>query len=115
MANDLTWLHLSDLHFCEAKTGWDAARVISTLTGDLRRMQKAHSLQPDFIFFTGDLVYGELGDKNGERIRDQFDEAARFLERVRCAFETTVPSENIFIVPGNHDVNREYVTEDQTK
>jgi len=115
MANEITWLHLSDLHFCEAKTGWDAARVISTLTGDVRRMQNMHGLRPDFIFFTGDLAYGELGGDRGEHIRDQFEGAAQFLDRVRTAFETAVPPENVFIVPGNHDVNREYVTEDQTK
>lgn len=115
MANDLTWLHLSDLHFCEAKTGWDAGRVISTLTGDLHRMQRAHGLQPDFIFFTGDLVFGQLSERDGERIDDQFKGAAQYLEKVRTAFDICVPVENVFIVPGNHDVNREYVTEDQTK
>lgn len=115
MQSELTWLHLSDLHFCEAKTGWDSARVISTLTNDLRRMHKEYGLQPDFIFFTGDLAYGELGQSPGERITDQFNGAAIFLERVRSAFERIVPAENVFVVPGNHDVNRDYVTEDQTK
>jgi len=49
----VTWLHLSDLHICQPKTGWDAARVLEKLRDDLLHMQQAHGLQPDLIFFTG--------------------------------------------------------------
>jgi hypothetical protein len=36
------------------------------------------------------------------------------LEGVRTAFSTDIPHENVFIVPGNHDVDRTLVTPDQT-
>lgn len=31
----ITWLHLSDLHSCKTKTGWDAHRVLMSLRDDL--------------------------------------------------------------------------------
>ena len=114
MSNYITWLHLSDLHYCEPKTGWDASRVLNTLKSDLKRMLDDYGLQPDLIFFTGDAVFGQLKQDAGYNIRDQFEGVANFFEQVRTAFEIEIPRENFFIVPGNHDINREYVTEDQT-
>lgn len=109
----LTWLHLSDLHTCKPKTGWDAHRVLVPLLKDLGKMQK-QGLHPDLLFFTGDLAFGQIGSGKGESIRDQFDDGQAFLESVRTAFSPAVPRENVFLVPGNHDVNRDEVTDDQT-
>jgi hypothetical protein len=36
----LNWLHLSDLHDCKPKTGWDTKRVTDSLCKDLRKMQE---------------------------------------------------------------------------
>jgi tetratricopeptide (TPR) repeat protein len=77
-------------------------------------MQDEHGLRPDLIFFTGDLVFGQVGNDAGYDIRGQFEGAAEVLDRVRASFDVEVARENVFIVPGNHDVNRDYVTEDQT-
>jgi len=76
-------------------------------------MQSDHGLQPDLIFFTGDAAFGQIGNGRGESIREQFEGAARFFDDVRKAFDKEVPLENFFLVPGNHDVNRQNVTEDQ--
>src|SRR5205823_15100834 len=84
------------------------------LTADLTKMGNENGLRPDFIFFTGDVVFGELGNEPGFSIREQFDGAAEFLDRIRGAFDFDIPRENVFIVPGNHDVNRQYVSHDQT-
>jgi tetratricopeptide (TPR) repeat protein len=113
MTSKLIWLHLSDLHCCKRRTGWDSKQVLSSLTADLRSMQKRHDLLPDMIFFTGDAVFGELGNEPGLRIQDQFSEAGDFFERVRTSFYPEIPRENVFLVPGNHDVNRLYVSDDQ--
>jgi len=113
MSNVITWLHLSDLHYCVPKTGWDAKRVLSSLTTDLQRMEREYSLRPDLIFFTGDLAYGQIGTDDGLRLTDQFKGAGEFIDGVRKSFEREIPVENVFIVPGNHDVNRSSVAEDQ--
>ncbi len=107
MANTLTWLHLSDLHLCKARTGWDAQRVIKTLRQDLVSMRDEHGLQADLLFFTGDLVYGHLGEGDLS-IGTQFKEAHKFLEQIRGIFN--IPAERIFLVPGNHDVDRREIT-----
>jgi tetratricopeptide (TPR) repeat protein/predicted MPP superfamily phosphohydrolase len=107
----LTWVHLSDLHACRPKTGWDARRIITTLIADLRKMEADHDLSPQLAFFTGDAAFGTY---SGSKMADQYAEVAKFLEDVRKAFHREVPKENVFLVPGNHDVDRDEVGEDQT-
>lgn len=101
----ITWLHLSDLHACRPRTGWDAQRVLHTLCDDLQAMEKRYNLHPDLIFFTGDAAYGEIGSGEGETLTHQFREASDFFSGVREAFTPPVSQRNFFIVPGNHDVN----------
>ena len=115
MGLTVTWLHLSDLHACQARTGWDAHRIVKDLLKDLKHMQDRHGLRPDLIFFTGDAAFGNIGSGPGEKLAEQFGEVAGFLEKVRTVFEPEVPRENIFLVPGNHDVARDLVTPDQTE
>lgn len=110
MPHTLTWLHLSDLHACKPRTGWDARRVTETLCTDLKRMQQHYGLHPDLIFFTGDAAFGQIGQARGEAIADQFREAHDFLTAVRSAFTPAIEQRNLFIVPGNHDVNRTRIT-----
>lgn len=73
-------------------------------------MQKQHGLRPDLIFFTGDAAFGEIGKNRGELIADQFREAHDFLTAVREAFDPPIEQRNLFLVPGNHDVNRTRIT-----
>ena len=100
----LTWLHLSDLHCCKAKTGWDAARVLEALREDLEKLRD-EGLSPDLVLFTGDAAFGELP---GSPIADQFDEARRFFDGILkiCGLSP----ERLFLVPGNHDVNRKKIS-----
>ena len=106
----ITWLHLSDLHACRPKSGWNAKRVLESLRTDLQRMNRDHGLRPDLIFSTGDAAYGHINNQRGEAISDQFREAEDFLNEVRESFSPIVPKRNLFLVPGNHDVNRTVVT-----
>ncbi len=112
--NALTWLHLSDLHACSPKFGWDADRVLETLVADLRRLQDRHGLRPDFVFFTGDAAFGEFGTQGEETIAGQLGYFAKFLREVRTVFVPEVDLADVFLVPGNHDVNRRMVSPDQT-
>ena len=106
MDKTLTWLHLSDLHLCPHKTGWEAQRVLDALKEDFECMQERHDLRPDMIFFTDDVAYGQIPES---AIQDQYKEAATLFGNIRTAFSPEIPAENIFIVPGNHDVNRSKV------
>jgi Leucine-rich repeat (LRR) protein/3',5'-cyclic AMP phosphodiesterase CpdA len=114
-AKTVTWLHLSDLHACKPKTGWDAKRVTDTLCKDLRKMQEKKGLRPDLIFFTGDAAYGHLGNGEGKSITEQFREAHDFFTAVRESFDPPIDQRNLFLVPGNHDVNRNRITDFETE
>jgi predicted MPP superfamily phosphohydrolase len=106
MSRTITWLHLSDLHACQPRTGWDVNRVTKTLRDDLQEMKQEQGLHPDLIFFTGDAAFGHLGTDAGKSIHEQFREAHDVLTAVREAFSPRVEQRNLFLVPGNHDVNR---------
>ena len=114
MSGTITWLHISDTHFCNKKNGWDSEEIIDSFFDDLKRMKSEYDLYPDLIFFTGDVALGHFNDSCGLSLRDQYEEANEFLERIREIFPNLDIS-NIFIVPGNHDVNRTLVTDDQTE
>lgn len=79
----IRWLHISDLHYDREMMGdWPAGQNGFPVTGI------------DFIVFTGDLhTYG----------RD-YNEGKRFLTELAKHYNLN-PSEDIFIVPGNHDVD----------
>lgn len=115
MGHTVTWLHFSDLHLCEPQTGWDSARVLQKLGADLKQLQYDHDLRPDLIFFTGDAVFGHIRDEAGLSITDQFAEAWLLFEEVREIFEPAIERENLFIVPGNHDINRSQILEPISK
>ncbi len=98
----ITWLHISDLHFRESQSD-DSSVVTNALLTDLsRRADIAQELEKiDLIFITGDLAF------SGRSI--EYALAHTFLEELRKI--TRVPKARLFIIPGNHDVNRDLITE----
>src|SRR5262249_14108589 len=94
----LSWLHLSDWH--QRGPGFDRVKVRDALLGDIRRRADigAELRALDFLVFSGDLAYRGLAEEY---------HAARehFLEPVLQA--AGVPRERLFLVPGNHDLERE--------
>lgn len=111
MARTLTWLHLSDLH-ARRRNDWDSRQITESLVLDLKAMQKNHGLRPDFIFFTGDVAFGAF---DGEGMAEQYQLATKFFDAVRTAFTPEIPIRNLYLVPGNHDVDRGEITPDQTE
>lgn len=109
----IVWLHLSDLHTCKPKTGWDSRRVLQSLRDDLKQLRERHQLQPDLVFFTGDAAFGQVGTDFGQTLADQFKDAGLFFDDVRNCFTPAVARENLFLVPGNHDIDRTAVAQDQ--
>jgi hypothetical protein len=88
----------------------DAEHVLDTLTKDLTAMHRSRGLYPDCIFFTGDAAFGETRESP---LDAQYREVARFFQGVCASFDPPVPPQRVFIVPGNHDVNRNEAGEDQ--
>jgi hypothetical protein len=107
----LTWLHLSDLH-ARLRDDWDFRGVSAAMVHDLQRLQAEHGLRPDFVFFTGDAAYGAAG---GEKMADQYVHVRAFLESVCTAFTPEIPLRHVYLVPGNHDVDRNEITPGETE
>lgn len=110
MTKTITWLHISDLHAGSKNFNWDAKDVISGLIDDLKHLYNTENLRPDLIFFTGDIAFGQIANEKGKRLSDQYILAQEFLEEVMNAFTPRIPLNNVFLVPGNHDINRDKVT-----
>ncbi|MDP4567960.1 metallophosphoesterase [Pseudomonas sp. LPH60] len=105
---ELIWLHLSDIHF-HPKTGWRDDHVRRELLDFLQAAFICGSLpRPHLVFCTGDIAFGET---SGAPLRQQYEEAASFFdELLNCC---GLPRERLFMVPGNHDVNRIEILSDQ--
>jgi 3',5'-cyclic AMP phosphodiesterase CpdA len=99
----VTWLHISDLHWRESQA-YDANVVAQALLRDLaNRAEIAPELEHiDFIFATGDIAFASRPEEYG--LTHQF-----FIDLLRT---TGVRKSRLFIVPGNHDVDRTAISDD---
>lgn len=93
----ITWLHLSDLHFrATGQHRWDEDIVLQALLADVQECRKAYELVPDLILISGDIAYSGAPA--------EYDLARAFFESLLAV--TGLLKERMFVVPGNHDVNR---------
>lgn len=84
------WLHISDIHL--NRRGTETRRMRSQLIPFL----KQEGISCKYLFITGDLRYAPDGN---------FDvDTVAFLHNLRKALGVSV--ENVFVVPGNHDIDR---------
>lgn len=95
-------LHLSDIHI---NTGdeFDRSVVLDPLIDRLKKDRKDNGLSPELLIVSGDIAYS--GQKK------EYDQAYEFLEDVRKTLK--LEKNAIFIVPGNHDVDRKKYPEMQ--
>ncbi len=88
-----TWLHISDLHLGD--DDMTSTRMRSKLLHFLRERPSGF----DYVFLTGDI-------RTASKAENQFrPEMAKFLRNLCEAAGVSV--ERMFIVPGNHDVDRD--------
>ena len=91
-------LHISDLHVRNEKNepnGWRRRRVLGDNWN--RNLDDLIRDEPlDLICFTGDLTHG------GQR--EEYEQLGEFIEAVLA--RTHVTRERLFVVPGNHDIER---------
>ena len=95
MSDSIKWIHLSDFHFGlnPFDQAFSSKKIVEHLTES-----KAKGFIPDFIFITGDIA--NTGKKS---------EYEQFVEHLISPILDIFGNEfldNIFTVPGNHDLNR---------
>lgn len=97
-----TWLHLSDFHIKDAA---DFAKdtLFSQLLDEIQE-QCAPPLVPDVILFSGDIAFS--GQSR------QYDVAAERFDALLKACGLDGQRDRLFIVPGNHDVDRSRIPTD---
>jgi predicted phosphodiesterase/tetratricopeptide (TPR) repeat protein len=112
LMSQLSWLHLSDIHF-NPKMKWRDSHSQDTLLEYLAQcFRDEPHLRPDLIFCTGDIAFGQLTDAP---LSGQFDAAKAFFNELLmvCGRDGAPLSvERLYVVPGNHDVNREKINSD---
>lgn len=87
----IRWLHISDLHLNRQAT--ESRRLRRALPVYLKNL----ALDFNYVFCTGDLRYAPDGAFSEDTIP--------YLQSICDA--VSVPLENLFIVPGNHDIERD--------
>ncbi|CAB1063715.1 hypothetical protein D1BOALGB6SA_8499 [Olavius sp. associated proteobacterium Delta 1] len=92
--DQLEILHISDLHI-STKDTFDQDTVLGALL-DRIVADRQKDLQPEIVVVTGDIA------KTG--IKEEYTLAQTFFKKLLAALELS--PERLFIVPGNHDVNR---------
>jgi hypothetical protein len=101
-----SWIHVSDLHFGhgDASHQWNQKRVLEELLVDAQALvQNGLIPRPGLIFATGDIAFsgGARAPVAGQGEYEMASEWFRQLQQILA-----VPSERVFAVPGNHDVDR---------
>ena len=90
----VTWLHVSDFHLSD-KGPYNQNVILNALFSSVRRLRgECHA--PDLIFATGDIA------QNGKAT--EYAYATEFFNALLDAAGVT--KKELFIVPGNHDVDR---------
>ncbi len=93
----IRWLHLSDFHL-RPNIAWSQDVVLHSLLDDIatRYCASRQDDRPDLLFLTGDIAFS--GKPEEYRLAEEF---------VRELMTTTgVSAERLFIIPGNHDIDR---------
>lgn len=96
----ITWLHISDLQFSTSST-YDANVVLQALLGDIEKRIEWYCLRPNFITVTGDIAFA------GKPV--EYDLARQFFDELLLS--TTLNKSRLFLIPGNHDVDRDWVSQ----
>jgi predicted phosphodiesterase len=93
-------IHLSDIHFKASEAGQPDdpnGGLRSDLLEDVRHMRTTIGRPADYILISGDIAFA------GQEA--EYDFAYRWLEQDLCP-AAGCAIENIFVIPGNHDVDR---------
>ena len=88
------WLHISDIHLTLREV-WSQDVVLRAMCEQIES-QRADGVVPDFVLMTGDIA------STGKD--EEYALAGGFFDALSAA--SGVPTELIFCIPGNHDVDR---------
>jgi len=94
MAGYFSWIHISDIHFRDSES-FNTEELREKLLTYLKKYVGVNAL-----IISGDFRFGPDKTNNS-------DEVVKYI--YQCASELKVDDKKIFVVPGNHDLNRDPV------
>ncbi|MDG9922641.1 MULTISPECIES: metallophosphoesterase [unclassified Pseudomonas] len=109
---NINWLHISDIHFHPRSQWRDNQSIDSLLEYLSESFSKKELPLPDLIFCTGDIAFGE---SSNAPLHEQYSDAENFFNKLlnACGKDgKPLAKERLFIVPGNHDINRNKINQD---
>lgn len=102
---NLTWLQLSDAHLPPGSSDtYRVDKVLEALIATLKE-EALRGRKPDIIFFTGDIAEKGKDYSKAEEFFDALLDATELLKQGK-----NEAKRRLFIVPGNHDVDRDKTT-----
>lgn len=99
-SDKISILHLSDLHF-NKENEYEIKTVLDSLKADIKKLKDNDEIYPYIIAISGDIA--------NEGKKSDYDFALSWLNDLTKIFN--VDKDKVFIVPGNHDVNRDELLE----
>ena len=97
----ITWLHISDIHLSiQPKHVYDEKIVLDELLKDISNCIQKSDLHPEFIVVTGDISNSSKPEEYS-LAKNFFDDLLKI---------TNIAKDRIFIVPGNHDIDRDVLS-----
>ena len=109
----IKWIHISDIHITSSGdqfNNYNCGILLEALWKDIgSRAQNIDGLlgSLDFAFITGDLAWSGGGEESDNEYDRVYSEIILPLMD-----HTGLSLERVFMVPGNHDVNRAAITTD---
>ncbi|APR86272.1 Hypothetical protein A7982_11621 [Minicystis rosea] len=105
-----SWIHLSDIHIGhgDAAHGWDQKLVLKVLHDDVEHLIAGGRVPPPRAV----LVTGDIAFSGATRSRKEYADAREWLASIAAAAGVT--KGDVFVVPGNHDVQRRVDKDDKT-
>ena len=94
-------LHLSDFHLDKETRDDSVNHIVTPMLNSIEQYQKEKPF--NIILFAGDLI--NLGGSSYENIDFAFNDFEELFIKPIVA-KTSLPKDNFFFVPGNHDINR---------
>ena len=98
----IKWIQISDLHFGNENEYCKKSREA------LREYVAKRKKDIDYVFITGDVIYAKNADTDSKKEK-AYSEAGEYIKELYKAIWGDDAEElcnRIFIVPGNHDLNR---------
>lgn len=98
---EFSWIHISDMHFGHPDIShrWDQTLVMDRLLVDISAHENVKVIPPEAIFITGDIAFSGNGLN-----ADEYRKATLWITKLGAS--ARVAPDGIFVVPGNHDINR---------